>query len=88
MKFSVFADFHYNPGVFYKGTWEDMDFILKRAEVQNVDFIIHVGDLFSLHHACIYISGDNKVSNYNDRNNDRDIRSSEDTTDCGNDPSN
>ena len=45
MKFSVFADFHYNPGVFYKGTWEDMDFILKRAEVQNVDFIIHVGDL-------------------------------------------
>jgi len=44
MKFSVFSDFHYNPGVFYKGTWEDMDFILQRAEAENVDFIIHAGD--------------------------------------------
>jgi len=45
MKFSIFADFHYRPGVFYKGTREDMDFILHRAETENVDFIIHAGDL-------------------------------------------
>ena len=31
--------------------------------VDNYKKIIHLGDLL-LHHACIYISGDNKVSNY------------------------
>lgn len=45
MKFSVFADLHYYPGVFLKGTLDDLAFIQKRAEEENVDFIIHVGDL-------------------------------------------
>lgn len=45
MKFSVFADLHYYPGVFLRGTMNDLAFIQERAEKQNVDFIIHVGDL-------------------------------------------
>ena len=44
MKFSVFADFHYCPGTFYKGTREDMEVIYERAKWENVDFIIHAGD--------------------------------------------
>ena len=44
MKFSVFADFHYYPEVWWKGTVADLEFIQQRAEKENVDFIIHVGD--------------------------------------------
>jgi len=44
MKFSIFADFHYMPGVYLKGTLEDMQFILERAQKEQVDFIIHAGD--------------------------------------------
>lgn len=42
--------------------------------------IIQLDDLFLMNYTCIYINCYYKVSNYNDRNNDFDIRSSEDTT--------
>ena len=44
MKFSIFSDFHYCPGIFYKGTKEDMEIIYERAKREKVDFIIHAGD--------------------------------------------
>lgn len=45
MKFSIFADLHYHPKAFFKGTMEDLHFIQERAQRENVDFIIHAGDL-------------------------------------------
>lgn len=44
MKFSLFADFHHYPTRFPRATEEDLDIILKRAEKENVDFVIHAGD--------------------------------------------
>ncbi len=44
MKFSVFSDLHHAPGTFLKGTEEDLEFIQRRAEENNVSFIIHAGD--------------------------------------------
>ena len=45
MKFSLFSDFHHLPGYFMRGTYEDMDFIFRRALAENASFIIHTGDL-------------------------------------------
>lgn len=45
MKFLVFADFHYAPGVLSGESQEKMEAILNRAEQEQVDFIIHAGDL-------------------------------------------
>lgn len=44
MKFSLFSDFHRYPGYFYRGNEADLSAIQKRAEENNVDFIIHAGD--------------------------------------------
>jgi len=44
MKFSVFADIHYCPGVFMSGDEAHLDIIQKRAEAENCEFIIHAGD--------------------------------------------
>ena len=43
IKFSVFADLHYKY-MMYAPTVEDLDKILKRANENNVDFVIHCGD--------------------------------------------
>lgn len=45
MKFTMFADFHHKPGSFMRGGFEDLDVIFERAEREDVDFIIHAGDL-------------------------------------------
>lgn len=47
MKFSVFTDLHYTPGVFDGGTYEDLEFIHNRAKEAGADFIIHAGDFAS-----------------------------------------
>jgi len=44
MKFSLFSDIHYCPGVFRSGDEAHLEIIQKRAEKENVDFIIHAGD--------------------------------------------
>lgn len=43
IKFSVFADMHYKY-MMYASTIEDLDAILKRADDNKVDFVIHCGD--------------------------------------------
>ena len=45
MKFLLFSDYHYYPGTFMKGDREGMQKIYRRAEEENVDFIIHAGDM-------------------------------------------
>ena len=45
MKFTVFADFHHSPSKFMRGGHEDLDIIFEASERENVDFIIHAGDL-------------------------------------------
>lgn len=44
MKFLLFADFHYAPGIFMGGTPEDLAGFQRRAEEAGCDFIIHAGD--------------------------------------------
>ena len=44
LKFLVFADFHYKKGM-YAARVEHLNEILKRAHNENVDFVIHAGDL-------------------------------------------
>lgn len=44
VKFSAFADLHHFPGVFYSRAEERLDFIRKRAEKEQVDFVISLGD--------------------------------------------
>jgi len=44
MRFLLFSDLHYYPGVWDGGTWEDLRYLQKRAEETNCDFIIHAGD--------------------------------------------
>ena len=48
VKFCVFADLHYAPRVFPNDTPEFLEKILKRAEDNNVDFVLHLGDF--VHH--------------------------------------
>ena len=45
LKFSVFTDIHYNPGVSFSGDEEHLKIIQTRAERENCDFIIQGGDL-------------------------------------------
>lgn len=45
LKFSVFSDIHYNPGVSPSGDQEHLRIIQERAERENCDFIIQGGDL-------------------------------------------
>lgn len=44
MKFLLFADFHYAPGIFMGGTPEALTAFQKRAEDTGCEFIIHAGD--------------------------------------------
>lgn len=44
LKFCVFSDIHYNPGVWPHGETEYLDRILKRAKDGKSDFIIQLGD--------------------------------------------
>ena len=44
LKFCVFSDIHYNPGVWPHGETEYLDRILKRAKDGGSDFIIQLGD--------------------------------------------
>lgn len=44
MKFLLFADFHYAPGIFKGGTPEALSAFWKRAEETGCEFIIHAGD--------------------------------------------
>ena len=64
MKFSIFSDFHYCPGIFYKGMKEDMEVIYERAKRENVDFIIHAGD---------FCAGPSKVPDFVERYNNFEI---------------
>lgn len=45
MKFSLFSDFHHWPDVFPDSGDAQLEAIWARAEKENVDFIIHAGDL-------------------------------------------
>lgn len=45
MKFSLFSDFHHCPGVFPDSGDAQLEVIWARAEKEQVDFIIHAGDL-------------------------------------------
>lgn len=44
LKFSVFSDIHYNPGVSFSGDEAHLKMIQDRAEQENCDFIIQGGD--------------------------------------------
>ena len=44
LKFTVIGDFHYNKRQ-YSTTIEDMEKIVENSHAENVDFILHVGDL-------------------------------------------
>jgi len=44
LKFSVFSDIHYNPGVSFSGDEAHLEIIQKRAEREGCDFIISGGD--------------------------------------------
>lgn len=46
MKFLLFSDMHYGPGIFEGGRYEDLDEINEAAKSSGCDFIIHAGDLF------------------------------------------
>lgn len=45
VRFCLFADLHYMPGVFPNDTTDFLDGILKRAKAERVDFVLHLGDL-------------------------------------------
>lgn len=45
VKFSVFADLHHEPKAFMSNAWEKLALIQQRADLNDVDFIIHAGDL-------------------------------------------
>ena len=44
MKFLLFSDWHYDPGIFYERTLEDLHMLERRAIEEGCDFIIHAGD--------------------------------------------
>ena len=44
MKFLLFADLHFFPDVWYRGTWDYLKEIQACAEREGCDFIIHAGD--------------------------------------------
>ena len=45
VRFCLFADLHYGPGIFPNDTPEFLEKILRRAEDSRVDFVLHLGDL-------------------------------------------
>ena len=45
MKFLMFADLHYAPGVFYGSDLETPKMFIRRAQETGCDFILHAGDL-------------------------------------------
>ena len=45
IKFSVFADLHYRPGVFFTEGEKRLENIIARAEAAGAEFIVHLGDL-------------------------------------------
>lgn len=45
VKFSIFTDLHYLPNIFYTEAEERLSVIAERAKCENVDFMIHLGDL-------------------------------------------
>lgn len=45
MKFLMFADLHYAPGVFYGSDLKIPELFIRRAQEENCDFILHAGDL-------------------------------------------
>ena len=45
IKFSVFADLHYRPGVFFTEGEKRLESIIARAESSGAEFIVHLGDL-------------------------------------------
>lgn len=51
IKFSVFADLHFRD-TFTGDAEERLDLILERAKKEQVDFVIHLGDLCHDPHAC------------------------------------
>ena len=44
LKFLVFTDSHYRKGMYRTGV-EDLQKILRRAHEENVDFVVHAGDM-------------------------------------------
>lgn len=44
MKFLIFSDLHYAPGVLYGASRDTLHFIQQRAEENGCDFILHAGD--------------------------------------------
>lgn len=50
--FSLFADLHHYPGVFFSRTPEHLFQIQQRAMDQKSDFILHLGDLTHQPHLC------------------------------------
>ncbi|MBQ2816335.1 MAG: metallophosphoesterase [Clostridia bacterium] len=68
MKFLLFSDFHYYPDYFFGGTFEKLHQIQKRAEDENVEFIIHAGDMThgaSLHPDFVKEYNDFHIPSYN-----------------------
>lgn len=45
MKFLIFSDLHYAPGVLYGASRDSLRLIQQRAEENHCDFIIHAGDI-------------------------------------------
>ena len=45
IKFCVFADLHYRPGIFFTDAEKRLDAIIARAESSGADFIVQLGDL-------------------------------------------
>ena len=45
MKFLMFSDFHYYPGVFYGDTVDTIKTFQRRAQEEGCEFILHAGDL-------------------------------------------
>ena len=83
MKFSLFSDFHHSPARFPRATEADLEIIQKRAEKENVDFIIHAGDFThgpTINDDFIKMYNDFHIPSYNVLgNHDTDYRSLADT---------
>ena len=45
MRFCLFADLHYWPGVFPNDSTDFLDRILARARAADVDFVLHLGGI-------------------------------------------
>lgn len=44
MKFLLFSDLHFAPGVFMGATWEGLHQMQEHAKAAGCEFIIHAGD--------------------------------------------